>query len=114
MYPDILTIFIPFALFPKQRVAIEDYLQCAGRVVSRFLNFSEMTEFIFLTEGSTVAAAAVSITRKVPLFASNIGNSESGSGTRAWLSGVLALPAAGLNKIYTCFKILSQLFGCSN
>ncbi|KAI9108463.1 hypothetical protein K1719_020654 [Acacia pycnantha] len=65
----------------------------ASRAVRSFLSASKGSRFY--SEGSTVAAAtAVSLTRKVPLFASNIGKSESGNGSRAWLSGVLALPAA--------------------
>ncbi|XP_028774790.1 nucleoside diphosphate kinase IV, chloroplastic/mitochondrial [Neltuma alba] len=65
----------------------------ASRAVRSFLSASKGSRFY--SEGSNIAAAAaVSITRKAPPFASNIGKSESGSGPRAWLSGVLALPAA--------------------
>lgn len=63
----------------------------ASRAVRSFLSASRGSRFY--SEGRNVAAA-VSITRKVPLFATNFGKSESGSGPRSWLSGVLALPAA--------------------
>ncbi|KAE9607664.1 hypothetical protein Lal_00026598 [Lupinus albus] len=50
----------------------------------------------FYSEGghAVAAAAAVSLTSKVPLFASNYGRAGNGSGSRTWISGALALPAA--------------------
>lgn len=93
----------------NQRVMIEEYVQCAVYIcvgVLRCFNILDMIEFVFFTEGSTIATgAAVSITKKAPLFASCIGKSESESGARAWLSGALALPAAGLNNNYSCHLI---------
>ena len=41
------------------------------------------------------AAAAVSFSSKVPFFASTYGRAGSGSRPGAWISGALALPAAG-------------------
>lgn len=46
----------------------------------------------------------------MPFIASNYGRSESGSGHRAWLSGALALPAAGLGNNNTHFKVLCTFF----
>lgn len=91
-------------LFRKQRVKNEDYLQSSVYVVIGVW-VSLYNEFILFTEGHTVAAAAAVSTRKVPFFASSYGRSESGSGPRSWLSGALALPAAGLDNNTTYFEV---------
>lgn len=41
------------------------------------------------------AAAAVTFSGKVPFLASNFGRAGSSNVSRGWLSGALALPAAG-------------------
>ncbi|XP_010529641.1 PREDICTED: nucleoside diphosphate kinase IV, chloroplastic/mitochondrial-like [Tarenaya hassleriana] len=49
----------------------------------------------FFSEGRAIGAAAVvSAGGKVPLFASNFGNSTAGNISRSWICGLLALPAA--------------------
>ena len=50
-------------------------------------------------EGRAVGAAAVSLSGKVPLLASAYGNSGSANASRGWLSGVCALPVAGLDDL---------------
>ncbi|CAL0312586.1 unnamed protein product [Lupinus luteus] len=49
-----------------------------------------------MEEGGRAIAAAtsVSLTSKAPLFASNYGRAGSESGSRTWIAGALALPAA--------------------
>ncbi|KAF7828144.1 Pleckstrin homology (PH) domain-containing protein [Senna tora] len=65
----------------------------ASRAVRSLLSASKGSRFY--SEGRAVAAAtAVSLTRNAPLIASNYGRSESGSGSRQWFSGALALSAA--------------------
>ena len=58
-------------------------------------------------EGRAVGAAAVSLSGKVPLLASAYGNSGSANASRGWLSGVFALPVAGLDDL---ILFLSSLF----
>ncbi|MED6225899.1 hypothetical protein PIB30_098042 [Stylosanthes scabra] len=51
-----------------------------------------------INQGRAVAAAgAVSLSRKLPFLASNFGRAHSGSASASttWISGALALPAAG-------------------
>lgn len=48
-------------------------------------------------EGQAVAtAAAVTLRGKVPAFASNFGRAGSENASRGWISGALAVPAAGI------------------
>lgn len=55
---------------------------------------------LWSVEGRAVAAAAaVSLGSKVPLLASAYGNTASANAARAWLSGVFALPIAGLDDL---------------
>ncbi|CAH2071058.1 unnamed protein product [Thlaspi arvense] len=52
----------------------------------------------FFSEGRAIgAAAAVSASGKIPLYASNFGRSSgSGTASKSWITGLLALPAAAL------------------
>jgi len=53
----------------------------------------------FFSEGRAIGAASVvHATGKVPQYASNFGKSGSGFVSNSWITGLLALPAAG----FTC------------
>ncbi|KAL4383741.1 hypothetical protein GQ457_15G008720 [Hibiscus cannabinus] len=65
----------------------------ASRAARSLLSASKASRFFY--EGRAVAAAAaVSVSGKVPLLASAYGSTASANASRAWLSGVLALPVA--------------------
>lgn len=52
---------------------------------------------VSFAEGQAVAtAAAVTLRGKVPAFASNFGRAGSENASRGWISGALAVPAAGI------------------
>ncbi|KAE9612869.1 putative nucleoside-diphosphate kinase [Lupinus albus] len=67
------------------------YYRSASRGLRSLLSASKSSSSRFYSEGR---AAAVSFTTKVPLLASAYRKDGSGSGSRAWISGALALPAA--------------------
>lgn len=54
------------------------------------------------SEGRAIgAAAAVSASGKIPLYASNFARSSgSGAASKNWLTGLVALPAAGFSQIF--------------
>lgn len=61
---------------------------------------------LIFSEGRAVgAAAAVTASGKMPLYASNFGRSSgSGAASKTWITGLLALPAAGLtNTVFALF-----------
>lgn len=57
------------------------------------------------SEGRAIgAAAAVSASGKIPLYASNfVRSSGSGVASKNWITGLLALPAAGLDAAKSLF-----------
>lgn len=57
--------------------------------------------YVFLAEGRAIgAAAAVSASGKIPLYASNfVRSSGSNVASKSWITGLLALPAAGFRHI---------------
>lgn len=62
----------------------------------------DLTKICFTGGGAAAAAAAVSCRGRVPSLAS-FGASESGNAYKGWISGALALPAAGYP--YTLFPM---------
>ncbi|TKY60718.1 Nucleoside diphosphate kinase IV [Spatholobus suberectus] len=80
---------------PTKKMASQ-VCKSASRAARSLLSASKASRFH--SQGRTVgAAAAVSFSSKVPLLASNYGRGGSGSGSASsWISGALALPAAGL------------------
>ena len=52
------------------------------------------------------SAAAVTFSGKASLLVSSFGRDGSSSATQGWLSGALALPAAGLNKIFSLSSMI--------
>ena len=83
--------------------------ESAGVLICKMFCFKLYLTFVLSSaEGRAVgAAAAVSLSGKVPLLASAYGNSGSAKASRGWLSGVFALPVAGLNDL---ILFLSSLF----
>ncbi|KAI5329188.1 hypothetical protein L3X38_028585 [Prunus dulcis] len=66
----------------------------ASRAARSFLSAAPKSSR-FYSEGRAVAsAAAVTLSSKVPVFASNFGRAGSENVSRGWISGALALPAA--------------------
>lgn len=66
----------------------------ASRTARSLLSASKASRS-FHSQGRAVgAAAAVSLSNKVPLFASSYGRGNSGNGSASWISGAFALPAA--------------------
>ncbi|KAE9614075.1 putative nucleoside-diphosphate kinase [Lupinus albus] len=67
-----------------------------SKLARSLLSASKASPSRFYYEGgrAIAAAASVSLTSKAPLFASNYGRAGSESGSRTWIAGALALPAA--------------------
>ncbi|OMP02951.1 hypothetical protein COLO4_10709 [Corchorus olitorius] len=83
------------------------FFRSASKAARSILSASKSSRFY--SEGRAVAAAAaVSLSGKAPLLASAYGRSASANASKGWLSGVLALPVAGLNGYNSLF--LSPLF----
>ncbi|CAL8157639.1 unnamed protein product [Prunus armeniaca] len=66
----------------------------ACRAVRSFLSAAPKSSRFYSEGRAVAAAAAVTLSSKVPVFASNFGRAGSENVSRGWISGALALPAA--------------------
>ncbi|CAL9030403.1 unnamed protein product [Prunus brigantina] len=66
----------------------------ASRAARSFLSAAPKSSRFYSEGRAVAAAAAVTLSSKVPVFASNFGRAGSENVSRGWISGALALPAA--------------------
>ncbi|ONI07439.1 hypothetical protein PRUPE_5G120700 [Prunus persica] len=66
----------------------------ASRAARSFLSAAPKSSRFYSEGRAVAAAAAVTLSAKVPVFASNFGRAGSENVSRGWISGALALPAA--------------------
>uniref|UniRef100_A0A2P2LFB1 Nucleoside diphosphate kinase 3 isoform X1 n=1 Tax=Rhizophora mucronata TaxID=61149 RepID=A0A2P2LFB1_RHIMU len=81
----------------------------ASRAARSLLSCSKSSRFH--SEGRAVAAAAaVSFGGKVPLLASAYRRTDSADGSRQWIPGALAIPAAGYLSLHLESKVFFFLW----
>ncbi|XP_021829388.1 uncharacterized protein LOC110769669 isoform X2 [Prunus avium] len=71
-----------------------DICRSASRAARSFLAAAPKSSRFYSEGRAVAAAAAVTLSSKVPVFASNFGRAGSENVSRGWISGALALPAA--------------------